>query len=45
MHVFWDKLGKKRWFFDILNKQECFLDQKNGVLEKTKRSREIMQRG
>ena len=38
-HVcFLGKLGKKRSFFDILNKKECFLDQKNGVLEKSKKS-------
>ena len=24
MYVFWGKLGDKRSFFDILNKQECF---------------------
>ena len=31
-HVcFLGKLSKKRSFFDILNKKECFLDQKNGV--------------
>ena len=35
-HVcFW---GKKRSFFDILNKINGFLDQKNGVLEKSKKS-------
>ena len=33
------KLSKKRSFFDILNKQDCFLDQKNRLLEKSKRSR------
>ena len=39
-HVcFLAKLSKKRSFFDILNKQDCFLDQKNRVLEKSKRSR------
>ena len=38
-HVcFLGKLRKKRSFFDILNKKECFLDQKNGVLEKSKKS-------
>ena len=39
MYVFLAKLSKKRSFFDILNKQECFLDQQNRVLEKSKRSR------
>ena len=39
-HVcFLAKLSKKRSFFDILNKQDCFLDQKNRVLEKCKRLR------
>ena len=42
---FWGKLGEKTSFFDILNKLECFVDQKNGVLEKSKRSCEIMQWG
>ena len=42
---FWGKLGEKTSFIDILNKLECFVDQKNGVLEKSKRSCEIMQRG
>ena len=38
-HVcFLGKLSKKRSFFDILNKKDCFLDQKNGVLEKSKKS-------
>ena len=45
MHVFGGKFGEKRSFFFILNKQVCFLDQKNGVLGKSKRSREIMKRG
>ena len=38
-YVFLAKLSKKRSFFDSLNKQDCFLDQKNRVLEKSKRSR------
>ena len=39
MYVSWGKLDEKRSFFDTLNKQECFLDQKNGVSGKSKRSR------
>ena len=31
-------LKKKRSFFDILNKTECFLDQKYKVLKKSKKS-------
>ena len=38
-HVrFLGKRRKKRSFFDILNKIEGFLGQKNGVLEKSKKS-------
>ena len=38
-HVcFLGKWRKKRSFFDILNKIEGFLGQKNGVLEKSKKS-------
>ena len=33
------QIRRKKSFFYILNKQECFLDQKNGVLGKSKRSR------
>ena len=39
-HVsFLAKLSKKRSFFDILNKQECFSDQQNRVLVKPTRWR------
>ena len=38
-HVcFLGKLNIKRSFFYILNKKECFLDQKNGVLVKSRKS-------
>ena len=36
---FLGRLRKKTSFFDILNKKECFLDQKNRLSEKFKKSR------
>ena len=33
------KLSKIRWFFDILDKKECFLDQKSEFLKKSKKSK------
>ena len=37
--VFLNKLSKKSWCFVILGKKECFLDEKSGVLKKSKKSK------
>ena len=35
--VFLNKLSEKSWCFVILGKKECFLDEKSGVLKKSKK--------
>ena len=41
---FWPKKGKKKTFFDILDRKECFLDLKSEVLKNSKKI-DILQRG